>query len=68
MSPFPRSASSAVVREAGGEDERAAPGDGTKPNGKGSAWQAKLMVELVWGACQILEGVFVTLKLYVQIS
>ena len=54
MSPFPRSASSAVVREAGGEDERAAPGDRTKPNGKGSAWQAKLMVELVWGACQML--------------
>ena len=64
MSPFPRSASSAVVRE----DERAAPGDRTKPNGKGSAWQAKLMVELVWGACQILEGVFVTLQLYVRIS
>ena len=64
MSPFPRSASSAVVRE----DERAAPGDRTKPNGKGSAWQAKLMVELVWEACQMLEGVFVTLKLYVRIS
>ena len=64
MSPFPRSASSAVVRE----DERAAPGDRTKPNGKGSAWQAKLMVELVWGACEMLEGVFVTLKLYVRIS